>query len=105
MPRQDDTLRKPPKRARLEAGGGTSPFTYEILAQKISASERRVSTTVTLSIPSPGDECPLTLDPIGQSKLDFIDCPFVSDRPLHSKRRAATAFTRSRSSTAGARAA
>ena len=64
-----------------------SPFTYELIA-KPEAGKRgaKVSTVVTLSIPSPEEECPLTLEPIAQSKLDFLsDTPFVSDRPLHSK--------------------
>ena len=83
---------KNPKRQRRAIAPmespSTSPFTYEIMGKSEAgkALDRRVSTTVTLSIPSADDECPLTLEPISQSKLDFLpDAPFISDRPLHSK--------------------
>lgn len=62
-----------------------SPFTFKMLAMR-----RRAfippSVTVTLSIPDDSDECPLTLDAIKSSKLDFLpDAPFSTIRPQHSK--------------------
>lgn len=82
-------MSKNPKRPRstkaAKESPNTSPFTYELIAKGGRADEK-VSTTVTLSIPAAEEECPLTLEPIAQSKLDFLpDTPFVSDRPLHSK--------------------
>ena len=79
----------------------TDPFEYVIIckAPPVPAGEApvngrnnkrkgdgRPSTVVTLSIPALEDECPLTLDNIGQSKLDFLpDTSFMEDRPLHTK--------------------
>jgi hypothetical protein len=40
---------------------------------------------VVLSIPEAGEEYPLTLDSIAESKLPFLDVPFLPDRPEHTK--------------------
>jgi hypothetical protein len=41
---------------------------------------------VTLSIPSPDDECPIALEPISTAELAFLPgCPFIQDNPEHSK--------------------
>ena len=48
--------------------------------------ETRPSTTITLSIPTQDEECPLTLDKISQSKLEFLpDVTFCKDKPHHTK--------------------
>jgi hypothetical protein len=77
------------KRRRIAPADSPSapPFTFEILAKAEAGKplQGRVSTHVTLSVPSADEECPLTLEPISQSKLECLDAPFVTDRPLHTK--------------------
>jgi hypothetical protein len=42
--------------------------------------------SVTLSVPTPDEECPIALEPIGTAKLMFLpDCPFIQDNPEYSK--------------------
>jgi hypothetical protein len=41
---------------------------------------------VTLSVPSPDDECPIALEPISSAELSFLPgCPFMQDSPEHTK--------------------
>lgn len=47
---------------------------------------RRHTIDIVMSIPDPGDECPLTLDLIADSKLPFMpDATFIRGRPKHTK--------------------
>ena len=49
---------------------------------------KRKFLTVSLCIPEPDEECPLTLDKITDSKLEFLpDTTFLKDNPLHTKMR------------------
>jgi hypothetical protein len=77
----------------------TDPFEFEILCKAPPVpsgepsngrgkrkGETRLSTVVTLSIPTEEDECPLTLDNMSQSKLESLpDTTFCADKPLHKK--------------------
>ena len=93
-------MSKRAKRAPLKKPMDTDPFEYEIVCKAPPVppgeppqtgrnkrkSDGRPSTTVTLSIPMLEDECPLTLDSIGQSKLEIMpDTPFMEGKPLHTK--------------------
>lgn len=47
---------------------------------------RRYTIDIQMSIPDEGDDCPLTLDSIANSKLPFMpDTPFIPNRPKHTK--------------------
>ena len=70
----------------------TTPFSFKLCSkpsnETFSSRGRtdRHSIEIKLSIPAPDDECPLTLDSIAESRLQFLpDTPFLLDRPLHSK--------------------
>lgn len=49
------------------------------------AKPKRYTVEIVLSIPEAGEECPLTLDSIAESKLPFLDASFLPDRPKHTK--------------------
>ena len=70
----------------------TSHFSYTLSSKPKNetfssrgAKPKRYTVEVTLSIPEEGEECPLTLDSIAESKLPFLDVPFLPDRPNHTK--------------------
>ena len=70
----------------------TSQFSYTLSSKPKNetfssrgARPKRYTIEVTLSIPEAGEECPLTLDTIAESKLPFLDVPFLPDRPNHTK--------------------
>jgi len=65
--------------------GQDTPFTFKVTARKPPRGGPPASLTVTLSVPRDDDECPLTLDAIKDSKLDFLpDAAFRQGKPLHS---------------------
>lgn len=66
----------------LEAA--SAPYTYK-LHSRVNQGQRH-TVQIKLSIPAHDEECPLTLEPIAESKLQFLpDTPFLKNRPLHSK--------------------
>ena len=65
-----------------------TPFNYQLVGteKNIPSKWEKYCVTVTFSIPAEGEECPLTLELISESKLSFLpDTPFLLDRPKHSK--------------------
>jgi hypothetical protein len=67
---------------RKQARDAGSPFTFRVAAVRGA----HPALTVTLSIPRDDDECPLTLETIRASRLDFLpDAVFCPERPQHSK--------------------
>ena len=65
--------------------GADAPFSFKVVAKK-GANGQAGTLTVTLSIPGDDEECPLTLDKIKDSKLDFLQgTAFCQAKPLHCK--------------------
>jgi hypothetical protein len=67
-----------------------TPFNYQLVGMEknIQPMQRweQYCVTVTFSIPAEGEECPLTLELISESKLSFMPVtPFLLDRPKHCK--------------------
>ena len=49
-------------------------------------SKKKHSVSVRISVPDKEDECPLNLEPIATSRVDFLkDASFFEERPLHTK--------------------
>jgi hypothetical protein len=71
------------KRARHEDKApldNASPFHYKLLSLKRGVMD------ILMSVPTDGEECPLTLDSMRASSLDFLpEAVFLPFRPLHSK--------------------
>lgn len=73
---------KPPPKQE----GADAPFTFKVTARKGRGSGAPSSLTVTLSVPRDDDECPLTLEAIKDSKLEFLPgIAFRQAKPLHTK--------------------
>lgn len=76
----------PTQRSKHTARDAASPFAFKVVAKRGQRGVLPPTLTVTLSIPAEEDECPLTLDTIKASKLEFLpDTPFCQERPQHSK--------------------
>ena len=57
-----------------------------IFSRSIWEEPNRKSMTVSICIPEPDEECPLTLHKISDSRIEFLpDTTFFEDRPLHTK--------------------
>ena len=82
------------KRARVmkadKPASTLNPFNYQLVAieKNVQPMQKwlQYCVTVTFSIPAEGEECPLTLEPMAESKLTFMpETPFLEDRPRHCK--------------------
>jgi hypothetical protein len=77
----------------MAAQGTNRPFQYEILARmpagllpSIWAPQTQRSIKVSLCVPDADEECPLTLDKISESKLEFLpSTTFLKHSPFHTK--------------------
>jgi hypothetical protein len=97
-----DTLQEPTNK-RAKHSGISPPevdtsrwlnyFVYSIYSKQSNAQfssrgakPKRYTIDITMSIPNGDEECPLTLEPIAESKLPFLpDTPFILNRPKHTK--------------------
>lgn len=67
----------------------SEPIEYELVGMLVGRERfphdlERIQ--VTLSIPSPDDECPIALEAISTAELAFLPgCPFIQDMPEHTK--------------------
>ena len=76
------------KRARnssaITPSSTKTPFNYELRAKNTDTNKYTI--IACFSVPAEGEECPLTLDLISESKLSFLpETPFLLDRPDHKK--------------------
>ena len=85
--KKQTTSNKRAKSAAIHAPN--QPIEYELIGMLASHErypEDLKKVKVTLSIPTPDDECPIALEPITTAHLEFLpDCSFIKDTPQYSK--------------------
>ena len=76
---------KKSKTSSTDQSTANDHYSYEIMSKHQSIEELK-SVMITISVPIPGDICPLTLEPIAESSLDCLPgVTFFEDRPQHTK--------------------
>lgn len=83
MPPSPGQQSNPPKTTQFSYTLSSKPKNETFSSR--GAKPKRYTIEVVLSIPEAEEECPLTLDSIAESKLPFLDVPFLPDRPNHTK--------------------